>query len=222
MEIKEKLNYSGIYCLRNKIDGRCYVGSAEKLNYRLWDHKHRLIKNNHANRYLQNFVNKYGIDNIYYEILEKVGLNNLIEREQYYMDTLKPEFNILLVAGSSKGVVMSQEQKDKISKNRKGILHTEETKKRISETLKGRPKTKEHTIKVGLKHKGKKISEEQRKKISESNKGRITTPKINWEIADKIRELHIKGVKDKEIAKLFNISNVQVNYIRNNKCWVRK
>ena len=221
MEIERKYNYSGIYCLKNTIDSRCYVGSAQKLNYRLWNHKHRLVKGTHANKILQNFVNKYGISTIYFEILESVDINNLIEREQYYIDSLKPEFNILPKAGSSAGTIMSEEQKLKISKNRTGILHTEETKKRISKRMKGVPKSKEHSTKVGLKHKGKIVSQEQRDKISKANKGRISTSKITWEIVDKIRELHSQGIKDKELALQFNLSKVQINNIRNNKSWIK-
>ena len=219
MEIKGKYNYSGIYCLKNTIDERCYVGSAQKLNYRLWNHKHKLIKRTHANNILQNFVNKYGIDSIYFEILEPVEVGKLIEREQHYIDTLKPEFNILLKAGGNAGTIMGEEQKIKISKSRKGILHTEDTKRRISETMTGVPKTKEHSTKVGLKHKGKIVSQEQRDKISKANKGNITTPKVTWEIVNKIRELHSQGIKDKELAIQFNLSKVQINNIRNNKCW---
>ena len=221
MKIEGKYNYSGIYCLKNTIDNRCYVGSAQKLNYRLWNHKHKLIKGTHANNILQNFVNKYGIDSIYFEILEIVDVINLIEREQYYIDTLRPEFNILPKAGSNAGTVMSEEQKIKISKNRTGILHTEDTKKRISASMRGIPKTKEHSAKVGLKHKGKIVSQEQKDKISKANRGRISTPKITWEIVDKIRELHSQGIKDKELAIQFNLSKVQINNIRNNKSWIK-
>jgi predicted GIY-YIG superfamily endonuclease len=94
-KMEGKYNYSAIYCLRNTIDDRCYVGSAKKLNYRLWNHKHKLIKGTHANKHLQNFVNKYGIDSVYFEVLEKID-SNIIEREQYWIDTLKPVFNIFL------------------------------------------------------------------------------------------------------------------------------
>jgi group I intron endonuclease len=221
MEIVKGLNTTGIYCIRNTIDDRCYIGSALKLCYRLWNHKHLLIKKKHHCKYLQNFVNKYGIDVLYIEILEKdIPKETLISREQYYIDSLLPEFNTLKVAGSSLGTVMTQEQKDKISKNRKGIGHTEDTKKRISETMKGVPKPKEHAAKVGLAHRGKKISEEQKKLISENNKGRRTTAKLTWDIVNEIRELNKQGIKDKEIASRYNISNVQACYIRNFKCWI--
>ena len=216
MKIEGKYNYSAIYCLRNTIDNKCYVGSAKKLNYRLWNHKHKLTKGNHANKHLQNFVNKHGIDTIYFEILEKVE-NNIIEREQHWINTLNPAFNILPIAGSSEGISLSEEHKSKISKGRKGILHTKNTKTRISESMKGVSKTKEHSTKVGLKHKGKIISEEQKSKISQANKGKIATSKLTWEIVNNIRELNKQGYKDKQIAEMFNITKAQACNIRNFK-----
>lgn len=221
MEIKGKYNYSGIYCLKNTIDDKCYVGSAQKLNYRLWNHKHRLMKGNHANNILQNFVNKYGIGSLYFEILEKVEIDNLINREQYWIDTLKPEFNILPIAGSSAGITLTEEHKNKISHGRKGILHREEVKQRISETMKGVPKTKEHSAKVGLKHRGKIVSQEQKDKISNANKGRIATSKLTWEIVNQIRELNKQGYKDKQISEMFNITKAQACNIRNFKSWIK-
>lgn len=218
MKIEGKYNYSAIYCLRNTIDDKCYIGSAKKLNYRLWNHRHKLIKGTHANKHLQNFVNKYGIDSIYFEVLEKVE-NNIIEREQFWIDALKPTFNILPIAGSSEGIVLSKEHKSKISKGRKGILHTEEAKQRISESMKGVPKSKEHSAKVGLKHKCKVISEEQKNKISQANKGKIATSKLTLEVVNSIRELNKQGYKDKQIAEMFNITKAQACNIRNFKSW---
>ncbi|WP_353824311.1 NUMOD3 domain-containing DNA-binding protein, partial [Acinetobacter baumannii] len=40
---------------------------------------------------------------------------------QYYFDTLNPKYNILKIAGSSKGVILSEETKAKISKSLKGV-----------------------------------------------------------------------------------------------------
>jgi group I intron endonuclease len=55
---------------------------------------------------------KYGYQSFTLEILEIVDVNNLnstearimlLEREQYYIDLLKPEYNILKIAGSNLG-----------------------------------------------------------------------------------------------------------------------
>ena len=56
----------------------------------------------------------YGFDGFTLEILEYCQPLDLIKREQYYIDLLKPEYNILKVAGSSLGVKRSEETKAKL------------------------------------------------------------------------------------------------------------
>ena len=46
---------------------------------------------------------KYGHGNFILEILEYCDKSNLLEREQYYLDKLKPEYNILKYAYSMLG-----------------------------------------------------------------------------------------------------------------------
>jgi len=46
---------------------------------------------------------KYGYIKFSIDILEYCEPSDLIKREQYYMDVLKPEYNILKKAGSSLG-----------------------------------------------------------------------------------------------------------------------
>ncbi len=55
-------------------------------------------------------------------------INVLIEREQYYLDLLKPEYNILKIAGSMLGFKHSEATKIKMSINR-GKKHTYEVRK---------------------------------------------------------------------------------------------
>jgi group I intron endonuclease len=43
---------------------------------------------------------KYGFSNFSLEILEYCEVENLIEREKYYFNLLKPEYNIALEPGS--------------------------------------------------------------------------------------------------------------------------
>lgn len=54
---------------------------------------------------------KYGYSNFMLEILEYCEKSCLIEREQYYLDLLKPEYNILQKAGSTLGFKHSEEIK---------------------------------------------------------------------------------------------------------------
>ena len=49
---------------------------------------------------------KYGYFNFNLEILEYCNKELLLEREQYYLDLYKPEYNICKIAGSSKGRIV--------------------------------------------------------------------------------------------------------------------
>ena len=45
----------------------------------------------------------HGFENFTLEILEYCGPSELLKREQYYLDILNPEYNILKTAGSRLG-----------------------------------------------------------------------------------------------------------------------
>ena len=62
-----------------------------------------LRANKHRNTHLQNSWNKYGESNFKFDIVEKCSKNDCIIREQHFIDTLKPEYNMLKTAGSVLG-----------------------------------------------------------------------------------------------------------------------
>lgn len=87
---------------------------------------------------------KYGYSGFKLEILEYCEPSKCIEREQYYLDLLNPEYNISLMAcAPMTGRNHSEEAKKRISEHQKGNQYSlgrilsEETKKRISEARKG-------------------------------------------------------------------------------------
>lgn len=141
---KEDLKKSGIYKISNTINEKFYIGSAVNFNNRIRLHKSNFNKQKHNNHF-QNFVNKYGIDTLVFEIIELVlDIDNLLIREQCYLDLLKPYlkevgFNISPLAGSTLGVKMPQSHKDATSERMKGKQYrlgqkaTEDTKLLISE-----------------------------------------------------------------------------------------
>jgi group I intron endonuclease len=99
------------------------VGSA--LNGYKRKHLHfKSLKNNiHHNLKLQHHYNKYGSEDLVFEVLEKdISPPNIILREQYYLDSYKPFFNICRTAGSCLGRKHSSETKTKISNSLKGRL----------------------------------------------------------------------------------------------------
>ena len=98
-------NRKGIYLITNVINKKQYVGSSFNVYYRMQNHRCRLAKNNHKNPKLQNGYNKYGLSKFAFTILEFVeDKDKLLEREQYYIDLLKPWYNILQFAGNVSGL----------------------------------------------------------------------------------------------------------------------
>ena len=115
---------SGIYMLINKINGKRYIGSSKNLRARLWEHRSLLRHNKHINQHLQNAWNKYGEINFEYSIIEFCNENIRYEREQFYVDTIKPEYNISTVNVEMPDV--SLESRQKLSETRKRKMATGE------------------------------------------------------------------------------------------------
>lgn len=97
-----------------------YIGSTKVFNKRKYEHLWKLKNNTHPNPILQNIFNKHGKDVFIFSVIEEVNVKNLIEIEQKYIDLYKNDkkytlINILMVAGSSLGHIMSDETKLKKS-----------------------------------------------------------------------------------------------------------
>jgi group I intron endonuclease len=66
-------------------------------------HKSKLRLNLHKNKFLQRHVNKYGLTDLQFSILELCPQNQLLERELYWFNILDTDFNILSNPNSSLG-----------------------------------------------------------------------------------------------------------------------
>ena len=96
MQIKEKWkNKSGIYCILNKNNNKKYIGSSKNLYNRLMKHRSLLRNNKHENVLLQNTWNKHSEEFFECFILEYVEEALLQEREQFYINSFKSEYNLM-------------------------------------------------------------------------------------------------------------------------------
>ena len=112
--------YAAVYLIQSHLfPSKKYVGSAVKCRIRWSQHVRALISEKHANEHLQRHVAKYGIDDLRFSILQVCWPEQLIELEQYYIDILKPSFNMCKVAGSRLGVKNSDSSKLKMRKRAK-------------------------------------------------------------------------------------------------------
>lgn len=140
----ENRNKSGIYRWINNLNGNTYVGSGANLAKRIGDYYNQseLVRNP---RPIHLALLKYEHNNFTLEILEYCSKDMLIEREQYYLDLLNPEYNILKHAYSLLGYKHSEENIAKFKL------------KKISE---------EHKELLSSIHIGKNVNQETRDKLS--------------------------------------------------------
>ena len=96
MILKENKRKSGIYRLNILVTGKSYMGSSINLAGRLniyYSKKAMLGKLSTRTSIIYSAILKHDYVNFSLDILEYCDINVLIEREQYYLDTLKPEYN---------------------------------------------------------------------------------------------------------------------------------
>lgn len=154
-----------VYILQWNSNKYFYVGRAKDFGKRKSEHKCKLEKLRHENPAIQNVFNKYGLP--IFHIIEECELEELTEREQYYLDLLFDDPNCLNVSRCSSAPTM-------------GMKMSDETKRKMSEAHKGK---KNHNY-------GKKMSNEQRRQISQTQHGK----KLSEEHKQRISEA-LKGKK---------------------------
>lgn len=109
---KENRERSGIYCWKNNLNGKIYIGSAKNLTKRLSEYFNPRFLNKSLltkNSKIYSSLLKNGYSNFSLGILEYCKLDLLINKEQYYIDLMSPEYNILRIAGSMLGFKHSPE-----------------------------------------------------------------------------------------------------------------
>lgn len=113
---KEK-QFSCIYLWTNLQNGKHYVGQTQHFYDRMTQYA-----NGGANKYLHNAIEKYGLDEFDISIIEKVPIDTLDEREQYWIDyyeSYKSDkgYNICQYASTTRGYKHTEESRKKMSEN---------------------------------------------------------------------------------------------------------
>lgn len=138
---------SVIYKITNCINCKIYIGSTINIKTRWNEHKNKLNNGTHENICLQRAWNKYKEKSFKFEILEEVlDKSKILNREQYYIDNLEPEYNICKIAGNCLGVKHSEKTIQLFSEQRSGKKNP----------MYGRQHSKETKMLIGLRSIGRK------------------------------------------------------------------
>lgn len=150
---------------------------------------------------LHNALLKNGYSNFSLEILEYCDKNNAIQREQYYIDTFKPEYNILQTAGSSLGFKHSEETLKYFKEERK---LSEQAKEKLSNAASSRVLSELEKKKLSDVRKGIKLSNETKDKLSSSITSMtgvpITIKDISTGIEKEYKSLGLRLEAEKDIG----------------------
>jgi group I intron endonuclease len=168
----------GIYQIKNTKTGDSYIGSAVNFKKRTTQHFSLLRNNKSKHIRLQRAWNKYGANSFVIVCLEEIdNISNLTNREQYYIDLLKPKYNIRIIAQSNLGLKDKEDVKNKksiVAKKRGQNLSQinalrEAQKNRIGKPVVGKVKD---SLKLGPQSMiGKPKSEATKNKIRETKLG---------------------------------------------------
>lgn len=178
----------GIYQI--SINNHKYIGRSNNIRKRFVQHLCNLKANRHHSIILQRCFNKYGVNSIKFDILELCDHDKLIEREQYYVDLIKPDCNIGVCTDGGDNIsnhpnkaeivmkiqnasinrfkTMPKKEKELLSKNMLGSKNPNYGNKWTKEQKEKASKTWQDKYKNGYKSPslGKKLSKKHKKLIS--------------------------------------------------------
>lgn len=230
----------GIYGIRNKINGKMYIGKTQdSFGDRRDCHWASLNGGYGVNKYLQNAWNKYGEENFEFIVVHNCvngeSTDDINELEIKYIKDCKSSdisYNIGdgCDGGNMLGKHLSEETKRKIGeKNRVNMLGkkaSDETKRKMSESQKKRYEmwTEEDRVRHGELMSecasGYKWSEDSKKRFSDMQKTNPNGAKYDVAKIKEIRRLYeVEGKSIREISDIFFIPYGTISGIVKYRRW---
>ncbi len=159
---------TGVYVIKNLLNGKRYIGSASLSFHKRWRvHKSRLRLGNHPNDHLQKSWNKNGEDAFEFSVLERCPPEECLMREQAWLDSEKTwqrkiGYNKSPTATGVLGTVWSDEAKRLQSLRKKGVKPSAEAIRKRTEKQRGLKRTAETKAKMSASAKAVGVSKETR------------------------------------------------------------
>ena len=149
---------SGVYKITNTVTGDFYIGSSKNVKERWRNHKKPSRWKECPNNQLYLDMQKYGVDKFDFQILAEVEIEHLKEKEQQFIETLKPTYNNYRAKGLD--VERRKESQRKYRQSDKGKESQRKANKKYRKSDKGKETHKKANNKYYKSDKGK---ESQRK-----------------------------------------------------------
>ena len=112
------MKISGVYKITNTITGDFYVGSSNDVKKRWRSHKWPSRWKRYPSNPMYQDMQKYGLENFIFEVLEVVEEDYLKKVEQEFIEALKPTYNDTRANG--RDFERYKENKKEYSKSEKG------------------------------------------------------------------------------------------------------
>jgi group I intron endonuclease len=114
----------GVYAIVNEVNGNRYIGSSIDIGRRWVEHAVALENKRHHSQHLQRAYSKYGKDAFKFVLIETVdSADQLRQAEDWFLKTVKPEYNMTTGAVGVMGYRHTEEAKARMSASRSGEHH---------------------------------------------------------------------------------------------------
>lgn len=168
-------NVRCIYQIRHLVSGKRYIGSTVQARKRWFEHRRRLRRNEHHSPALQAAWNKYAEALFVFEVIEVVGNSeDLVAREQYFIDTYRPDYNVATLATGGGGREVSDDTRRKLSERLKGRIPHEAIAASVAKA-EARRRSTDYIAAQALKDRER--AEQQAERGAEANRRRRATAK---------------------------------------------
>lgn len=200
----------GIYCIENKINRKKYIGQSIDITSRFYQHRSDLKCQRHRNRHLQYAWDEYGQENFNFYILEECSIDDLDERERFYIAcfyTMNQDFGYNFESGGCSNKTPSLETRQKISENHIDVSGENNPffgKKHSSKSIE---LYKNHPNYINRRHLG-----------EESHFAKLTLEQATY-IKRYLKEHDTTFQEEKELAEKFNVSVNAIQKIKHNRTW---
>lgn len=167
----------GVYIIWDEVTAHIYIGSAKCMARRWAEHISQLRRGRHHNQRLQGAWHRGGPETLQCHILERVeNSQQLVSVEQYWIDELNPQLNVLRVAGKARGYKHTDAAREKIHSAATGRRHSLETKQLLAHLQRGKTLSPETRAKMSQSRKGHPTSESTREKLRMGRLGKKHSP----------------------------------------------